>query len=76
MYGTAEYEVLRQSHQEIQSEGAIDLPRRMARDNRETRPYVVRDLSWELALFLETEDFQAIDLATLDDSNGNTPKPK
>ena len=76
MYGTAEYEVLRQPHGEIRREGAIDLARRMARENRETRPYVVRDLCWELARFLDTEDSQAIGLATLDGANGITPQPK
>ena len=76
MYGTAEYEVLRQSHQEIQREGAIDHLGRTARENRETRPYVVRDLSWELAPFLDTEDFQAIGLAAQDSSNGNAPRPE
>jgi hypothetical protein len=74
MYGTADYEVLRQPHEEIQREGAIDHPKRIARENRGTKPYVVRDLSWELALFLDTEDFQAI--ATLDGANGNTPQPE
>ncbi len=41
---------------EIQQEPATQTPAGMARENRETRPYVVRDLSWELAVYLEGAD--------------------
>ncbi|CAN5697027.1 hypothetical protein BH20ACT12_BH20ACT12_06170 [soil metagenome] len=76
MYGLAEYEVWHQHPEEIRHEVAVARLEKMARENRETRPYVVRDLSWELALFLDTEDLQAIAFATLDGANGNSPQPK
>lgn len=41
---------------EIQYEPAPERPAGMARENRETSPYVVRDLSWELARYLEGAD--------------------
>ncbi len=59
MYRLAEYEVLRQRHEEIRREVPVERPTRMAREKRETVPYVVRDLSWELARYLDTEDFSA-----------------
>jgi hypothetical protein len=46
----------RQRSEEIRQELAADRLKKMARENRETRPYVVRDLSWELARFLDTQD--------------------
>jgi hypothetical protein len=42
---------------------------RQHHENHETRPYVVRDLSWELARFLDAETF-----ATSDSSNSNPPR--
>ena len=46
MYELVEYGQL-QTHRENGREVAVD---------RETSPYVVRDLSWELARYLDTED--------------------
>ena len=56
MYGMNQHEVWRQRSEEIRQEIAADRLEKMARENRETRPYVVRDLSWELARFLDTQD--------------------
>ncbi len=70
MYGLAEYEVLRQRHEEIRREVAMERLTRMPRANRETRPYVVRDLSWELARSLDTESFSASASATSDSVSG------
>jgi hypothetical protein len=71
MYGLAEHEVLRKRHEEIQREIAIEHLTRMARAHHETRPYVVRDLSWALARYLDTENFSASTSATSDSTNGN-----
>ena len=71
MYGLAEYEDLQQRHEEIRPEVAMKRPTRMARENRETRPYVVRDLSWELARYLDTESFSASASATSDSTSGS-----
>lgn len=49
----AEYQNTRRND-EIQVEAAVQRP--PALEDRETRPYVVRDLSWELARFLDTQD--------------------
>ncbi len=57
MYGLAKHKDLRQRHKEIQHELAVARLEKLARANRETRPYVVRDLSWELARYLDTEIF-------------------
>ena len=59
MYGLAEYEGLRRAHEEIRREAAVERPSRMAREDLETEPYVVRDLSWELARYLDTQSFPA-----------------
>ena len=56
MYGMNQHEAWRQRSEEIRQELAADRLEKMARENRETRPYVVRDLSWELARYLDTED--------------------
>jgi hypothetical protein len=55
MYGSGEYEVWRQSQEENRREVAVEHPTGRAREDRETRPYVLRDLSWELARYLDTE---------------------
>ena len=57
MNGWAEYEIGRQHHEEIRHEVATARLEKLARVNREPRPYVVRDLSWELARYLDTEGF-------------------
>ena len=64
MYGLAEYEDLQQRHEEIWREVVVARPEKMARANRETRPYVVRDLSLELARYLNTESFSESASAT------------
>ena len=64
MCGFGEHEVWRQRHEEIRREVAMERPPRMARENRETRPYVVRDLSWELARYLDTESLSESASAT------------
>jgi hypothetical protein len=69
MYELAEYWQL-QTHRESGREAAT------AREDRETRPYVVRDLSWELARFLDAEDFRAIAFDTSGSSNGNPPQSR
>lgn len=60
MYGLAKYEDSSpQSHEEIRREVAVGRLEKLAHENREIRPYVatavVRDLSWELARYLDTE---------------------
>jgi hypothetical protein len=50
MYELAEYGQL-QPHRETGREAVT------VREDRETNPYVVRDLSWELARYLDTENF-------------------
>jgi hypothetical protein len=54
MYGSDEYEVLHQCPEEIRQEVAVVRLEKMARANCETRSYVARDLSWELARYLNT----------------------
>jgi len=56
MYELVAYGQL-QPHQENVRETTMERPTNMTRENRETRSYVVRDLSWELAGYLETEAF-------------------
>jgi hypothetical protein len=74
MYGLANYEVLRQRREGSRREVAVEHPARVAREKRETRPYVVRDLSWELARYLDTEDFSASVSATPTSASGNERK--
>jgi hypothetical protein len=71
MYGLAEYEVPRQRHERVRGGVAMGRPTTMAREDRETRPYVVRDLSWELARYLDTEDFPASASATSNNASGH-----
>jgi hypothetical protein len=56
MYVMNQHEAWRQRSEEIRQELAADRLKKMARENRETRPYVVRDLSWELARLLDTQN--------------------
>jgi hypothetical protein len=74
MCGLDEFEVLQQPHEEIQRKAAMERPARMAREKRETRPYVVRDLSWELARYLDVESFPASASATPSSAGGNERK--
>jgi hypothetical protein len=48
-----------QPHQENGRKVTMERPTNMAREDRETRPYVVRDLSWEFARYLDAEDAAA-----------------
>ena len=52
-----EYQDSRQRNQEIQAEVAVERPAAMGLEDREARPYVVRDLSWELARYLDAQSF-------------------
>ena len=58
------------SNEEIRSEITVEGLTTMARENRETRPDVVRDLSWELARYLDTESFSAASSATSNNVSG------
>jgi hypothetical protein len=58
MYGTTD-QVIREHYEDLWREAARLLPAPMEREDHEARPYVVRDLSWELARFLESETFPA-----------------
>lgn len=69
MYGLAEYEVWRQRPEEIQQEITANRMESELRANRETRPYVVRDLSWELARYLDSESFLVSASATPDSAS-------
>ncbi len=71
MYRLAEYELLTQRNGEDRLEGATDHPSKSAREDRRTRTYVVRDLSWELARYLDAEDLSASASATPSIASGN-----
>ena len=58
MYGTTD-RVIREHYEDLRREAARLLPAPMEREDHEARPYVVRDLSWELARFLDSETFPA-----------------
>ena len=74
MYGTTE-QVIHEHYEDFRREAARVRPAPMEREDHEARPYVVRDLSWELARFLETQNFPASAYATPSSANGNTPRP-
>jgi hypothetical protein len=74
MYGLGEYEVLRQPHEGIQREVPVEHPTRMAREKRETRSYVGRALSWELARYLDPEGFSESATATPTSASGSERK--
>jgi hypothetical protein len=74
MYGTTE-QVIREHYEDLGREAARVRPAPTEREDHEARPYVVRDLSWELARFLDAEDFPASTFATPDGANGNPPRP-
>ena len=76
MYGLAEYEAQRQRPEEIRREVAAIRLEKAARKDRRTRPYVVRDLSWELARFLDAEDLPPVAFDAPDGANGNTLEPE
>jgi hypothetical protein len=55
MYELAEHQNLRKLQEEIRGEAAMEHLSGMAHEDHETRPYLVRDLSWELARYLDRE---------------------
>jgi hypothetical protein len=57
MYVTTSQEVSRQHREENGLEAVMERQTKMVREDREPRPYVVRDLSWELARYLDAESF-------------------
>jgi hypothetical protein len=71
MYGLVEYELLTQRNGEDGLAGATERPSKRAREERQTRLYVVRDLSWELARYLDAEDFSASASVTPKTASGN-----
>ena len=64
MYALAQYEVLRRPHEEIGHEAAMARQVGLAHEDSEEGPYVVRDLSWELAQYLDAESFPSSVSAT------------
>ena len=75
MYATNE-QVIRRHYETLRREAARVCPAPVARDDHDTRPYVVRDLSWELARFLDAEDFPAGAFDAPDGANGNPLRPE
>ena len=79
MYRLVEYEILPQRHEEIRHQAAVERQTTVAPEKRETRPYVVRDLSWEFARYLDTQDFSASVSATsnsVSGHHGRTPEER
>jgi hypothetical protein len=58
MYELVEYGRL-QPCQENGIEVTMERPTNIAREDRETSPYIVRDLSWEFARYRDAEDYAA-----------------
>jgi hypothetical protein len=71
MYGLVEYELLTQRNGEDGLEGATESPSTRVGEERRARSYVVRDLSWELARYLDAGDFPATGSARPDTADGN-----
>ncbi len=71
MYVSIDRELSRHHREEIRREVATNRLARVARANRERRLYVVRDLSWELALYLDAEGFSASASTTPRSAVGN-----
>jgi hypothetical protein len=65
-----EHQDSRQRNEEIQAEVAVERPAAMTLAEREARPYVVRDLSWELARYLDAESFPASASAPSNSASG------
>ena len=55
MYELTEHQNLRKPKEKIRDEAATEHRSGMAHEDHETRPYVVRDLSWDLARYLDRE---------------------
>ena len=75
MYGTTE-QVIREHYEDLRREAARVSPAPMEREDHEARPYVVRDLSWELARFLDSEAFPASAYAIPNSANANPPRSR
>jgi hypothetical protein len=71
MYVSIDRELSRHRCEEIRREVAANRLAGVARANRERRPYVVRDLSWELARYLDAEGFSASASTTPKNAGGN-----
>ena len=71
MHSLAECEVLSQPREEIGREVAMERSAKRACEDRETGPYVVRDLSWELARYLDTAGFPASSTAITEHRKGS-----
>ena len=71
MYASIDRELSRQHREEIQREVAANRLTRVARAKRERRPYVVRDLSWELARYLDAEVSSASASTPSNSASGN-----
>jgi hypothetical protein len=69
MYGTTE-QVIREHYEDLRREAARVRPAPMECEDHEARPYVVRDLSWELARNLEAQDFLESASVTADSAGG------
>jgi hypothetical protein len=77
MHRLAESEILGQRHEEIRREVVVGRPTGTAHGKREAVHYVVRDLSWELARYLDAEGFSASALTTsksVRGHHGRTPE--
>jgi hypothetical protein len=59
MFVSIDQKLSRQGLEEIVQEVAVAHLEGVARESREPRPYVVRDLSWELARYLDAEPVSA-----------------
>jgi len=71
MHGSAAQQVIREHYEDLRREAVRARPVPMARANRETGHYVVRDLSWECARHLETQDFSPSAPATTNRASRN-----
>src|SRR4051812_13996569 len=75
MNGLAEYGVLA-PHEEKGLKVAIERPRSAAREDHQTRPYVVGALSWDPARFLDAEALPAGAFDAPEGENENTLQPE
>ena len=71
MYASIDRELSRQHREEIRQEVTVNRLAGVAHANRERRPYVVRDLSWELARYLDAEVSSASASTPSNSASGN-----
>jgi hypothetical protein len=71
MHVSIDQELSRQHREEIRQKVAANRLALMAHGGREPMPYLVRDLSWELARDLDAEEFSASALAPSNSASGN-----